>query len=138
MYDAVNSPEFYNITEGGNVNRMFGEKNGMYGKQHTEEAKRKMRENHYDQSGENNHMHGKHHSKETRRKISERNKGKHNTPNVFLLEKDVLEIVSLRKQGFTQKEIAQKFGVSQSMISNICNGKRYSSITGINCGSRNE
>ena len=43
----------------------------MYGKHHTEESKKKMKENHADISGENHPMYGKHHSDETKQKISE-------------------------------------------------------------------
>lgn len=38
-YDAVNSDDFYNISEGGGVIRLFGEDNPFYGKHHTEEVK---------------------------------------------------------------------------------------------------
>ncbi len=37
----------------------IGEKNPFYKKKHSEEAKKKMRENHYDVSGKNNPMYGK-------------------------------------------------------------------------------
>lgn len=55
-----------------------GEKNGMYGKHHTEEAKEKNRQAHL---GENNSCYGKHLSEETKKKISDANRiallGKH-------------------------------------------------------------
>lgn len=46
-----------------------------YGKELSEETRQKMRENHADVSGENNPMWGKQHSEDTKRKISEINKG---------------------------------------------------------------
>lgn len=46
-----------------------GERNGMYGKNHTEESKKKMSENRKDTSGEKNHFYGKHHSEETKEKL---------------------------------------------------------------------
>ena len=79
-FDAVNSPLFYNIHEGGiggnttagysfedkeKLSKKFselrkGEKNGMYGKHHTEESKKKMSENSKGKtSGEKNGMYGK-------------------------------------------------------------------------------
>lgn len=54
-----------------------GEKNPMYSKQHTEEARRKMSESHKGLLvGEKNPMYGRHHSEETCRKMSESHKGK--------------------------------------------------------------
>ena len=53
-----------------------GEKNPMFGKHHSEDARLKMREAHsnIDISGEKHPMFGKHHSEETRRKMSEAQK----------------------------------------------------------------
>jgi hypothetical protein len=48
-----------------------------------------------------------------------------------LNETQVLEIVSLSKQGLTQKAIAQKYGVTRSAIGVILQGRRWSHITGI-------
>jgi len=140
MYDAVHSPEFYNITPGGDGTGA-GEDHPMYGVQHTEETRQKMRkahlgkhlseetrkkmsENHADQSGKNNHRYGYHYTEEEKRKLSR--------ANSKLTENQILEIVELRKQGFSQTEIAQKFGVVQQTISKICRGERFSFITGIN------
>ena len=105
FYDATNSSEFYNITEGGNTNRMVGERNGMYGikgkdnpnygRRHTEEelrkmsesqkhkklsdeTRRKISENHADISGEKNPNYGKPMSKEQRNKISKTLTGRSN------------------------------------------------------------
>lgn len=48
-----------------------GDKNGMYGKHHTEEAKRKISENHANNKGENHPMYGKHLSEEVKQKMKE-------------------------------------------------------------------
>ena len=48
----------YNFTDGGDGGAFFGEQNGMYGRHHTKEARRKMCENHWDCSGENNPFYG--------------------------------------------------------------------------------
>lgn len=49
-----------------------GEKNGMYGKTHTEEARKKLSEIKKNKNtGEENSFFGKHHTKETKKKISE-------------------------------------------------------------------
>lgn len=53
-----------------------GEKNPMFNKHHTEEAKKKIAKNHYDNSGDKNPNYGKSPSEETRRKMSESRKGK--------------------------------------------------------------
>ena len=96
-YNAVESEEFYNIAYGGHVNPQYGEKNGMYGKTHTNEVKarisKKRKElfsdpNHYIHShefknkmsevtkGECNGMYGRKHTKEAREKMSINKKGK--------------------------------------------------------------
>ena len=48
----------YNFTDGGDGGAFFGEQNGMYNRHHTEEAKRKMSENHWDCAGENHPFYG--------------------------------------------------------------------------------
>lgn len=114
LYDATNNPMFYNIHEGGsggnttagytkeqkeNLKRKLsiankGEKNGMYGKNHTEETKHFLsywaefiRDNSVYQteefrnkmskltSGEKNGMYGKKHSEESKKRMSESHKG---------------------------------------------------------------
>lgn len=49
--------------------RFVGESNPFYGQKHSEETKRKMRENHYCATGENNPNYGKSASEETREKM---------------------------------------------------------------------
>lgn len=41
-YDSTNSEIGYNISSGGHAGRFYGEHNGMYGKHHTDEVKRKL------------------------------------------------------------------------------------------------
>ena len=54
--------------------------NPMYGKKHSEETKKKMREAKKGKYvGEKSPMYGKHHSTETRRKMREAHKGKHHS-----------------------------------------------------------
>ena len=90
FYNAVEDDNFYNIAYGGNVNPHYGKDNGMYGKQHTEEAKQKMRDNHWTKTydgeyycksdefkckmsnvtkGELNGMYGKKHTEESKQKM---------------------------------------------------------------------
>ena len=58
----------------------MGEKNGMYGRKHTEETKKKISANRSSISGKNNPMYGKKHSDETKKKISAAQKGKKKPP----------------------------------------------------------
>lgn len=64
----------YNVTLGGDgflgVKR-FGEDNSFYGKHHTEESKKKMREHHHDYKGSNGPFYGKHHTEESKKKLRE-------------------------------------------------------------------
>lgn len=65
--DSTNPNKGYNVTGGGKgVTGLYGAKRHMYGKHHTEESRRKMRESHL----------GTVLSEETRRKLSEANKGR--------------------------------------------------------------
>ena len=59
IYETRNFNYGYNIRYGGNNGKL------------SEETKRKIKENHVDNSGENNGFYGKHHTEETKRKISE-------------------------------------------------------------------
>ena len=74
------------------IGLQVGEKNGMYGKKHSEESKQKQREaslgKHHSEetrlkmseshTGERNSMYGKSHSDKTKQKISDSNKGVNN------------------------------------------------------------
>lgn len=56
-------------------NLWTGDNNSFYGKHHSEEARRKMREHHADISGSRNPFYGKRHSEESIKKMSESHKG---------------------------------------------------------------
>lgn len=97
IYNAVESDKFYNIAYGGNINPRYGEDNGMFGRNHSEDSRRKMSttrqqklaNGEYDYffgdefkqkmsnvtKGVKNGMYGKHHSEESKRKMSENSKG---------------------------------------------------------------
>lgn len=114
LYDTTNPEYGYNCTTGGEsfnhtddtkkaLSDLYkGENNPFYGKHHTEEAKRKMKINHIDNSGENHPMYGKHHSEETKIKISKNHSdnsgekhpmyGKHHT-------KEAIEKISEASKG---------------------------------------
>jgi len=78
--------------------------------------------------GENHPMFGKHHTEKAKRKQSEKMRGE-NSSNSILTEKDAIEILGdLNERKLTQKEIAEKFGVKQSTISNIKNKRRWKHI----------
>lgn len=59
-----------------------------------------------------------------------------NTPNSKLTNEEVLEIVSLRDQGYKVCDLANKFCVNSNTISGILSGRRWSKITGIECNRR--
>lgn len=65
----------YNLSEGGDGATLFGERNPMYGKHHTEQTKQKIRLS-SNNKGENNGRYGKPVSEITRQKISKANKGR--------------------------------------------------------------
>ena len=69
---------YHRLTQGEVVdnNLWKGKGNPFYGKHHTEEARKKMINSHYDCSGINNPFYGKQHSEETCKKLSESHKGK--------------------------------------------------------------
>lgn len=99
-FNAVESEEYYNISPGGEYkykkvsprDRSYtkteeyrkkmseacsGKNNGMYGRHHTEESKRKMSEHRTGKTaGEKNGMYGRHHTEEAKKKISENSIGK--------------------------------------------------------------
>jgi hypothetical protein len=92
-FNIVESEEYANLVEEAGVDGcpMHGERNGMYGKNHTTEAKEKMsearkkvpresycgeRNGMYGKTTELNPMYGKHHTAETKEKMSEARKDK--------------------------------------------------------------
>lgn len=65
-YNTTNPNKGYNQTSGGEASFKM-----------TEEAKQKMKKNHYDCSGKNGSFYGKHHTQETKEKISRARIGKY-------------------------------------------------------------
>ena len=68
---------YHRLTQGEVVdNNLFkGENNPFFGKHHSDETRRKMREHHADISGSRNPFYGKRHSEESIEKMSESHKG---------------------------------------------------------------
>lgn len=90
-YDATDPKKGYNKTPGGDTNiPLFGEDNGMCGKRHTSEAKRKMSEaallRFMDKK--NHPMYGTQRTEETKRKISDARIGKHTGEQCFFYGKN--------------------------------------------------
>ena len=90
-----------------------GENNGMYGKHHSDETKKKLSENHYDCSGENNPMYGKHHSKESCEKMSAHRMGE---DNPFYGKSPSKEHIQKLKELFTGRRLSDetKHKISES------------------------
>jgi hypothetical protein len=123
--------------------RVKGEKNGMYGKKHTEEFKDHLRKLN---SGENGSFYGKKHTEEAKEKIRQKKIGKKFSPEVIeklkkrfpgtshpmskLNETQIMEIYNLAWAGnLKQKQIAEIYDVRQGHITKIKNGKMWSNIT---------
>jgi len=106
-----------------------GKNHPMFGRHHSEETRKKQSEKKKGKYlGENNPFYGKHHSEETKRKQSEKMKGENNSRSI-LIEKDVVEIWRYLNEGvLTQKEIAEKFGVSRLTISAIKTGRNWNHV----------
>jgi len=101
FYNTTDGDKGFNMSSGGDGLTLWGPKNGMFGRHHTEESKRKMSE-HSNNKGPNNARYGVILSEETKRKISEANKGRIQTPE---------EIEKRRQsniQAFKRPEIHQK------------------------------
>jgi hypothetical protein len=123
--------------------RVKGEKNGMYGKKHTEEFKDHLRKLN---SGENGSFYGKKHTEEAKEKIRQKKIGKKFSPEVIeklkkrfpgtshpmskLNETQIMEIYNLAWAGnLKQKQIAEIYDVRQGHITKIKNGKMWFNIT---------
>ena len=90
--------------------RSKGNRNGMFGKHLSEEARQKISER---QSGENNHFYGKHHTTESKKKLSESHKGKYDGEKNPMFGKNAWEIFE-QKYGHEallekRKESSEKF-----------------------------
>lgn len=143
MYNATKDPMFYNISRGGDgCNIEGGIGHPRSGSHHTEESKKKMSESHK--------LHpsflGKHHTKEAKKKLSLANTGKHyteetkqllretskgNTHRRLLTEDQVLSIYN-NPNKLSQKDLAEKYGVSKACINAIQNGYNWNEVTKCN------
>ena len=114
-----------NIADGGEGHGLVGENNGMYGKHHTEEYKKRKSES---MKGENNPMYGKSSRnymteeslKEWKRKQSETHKGKNNCG-----AKSVI-CLTTKRIFYTAKEGAEYYSCDDSGVIKCCKRKRNS------------
>ena len=79
-----------------------------YRRTHSEESKRKIKENHADVSGENNAMYGKKHSEESLKKMSESHKGYKPTPETLI------KMSKAQKRRLANKENHPNYGKHHS------------------------
>ena len=145
-WDLTNPNKGYNNEGGGykdievsNITRKrlseacSGKKNGMYGKRHSEESKRKMSESKIGtQAGENNPMYGKKHTDETKHKMRAIKLGKklspeqrrrmsegHKTVKVDMIDRDTGKLL----RSFNSiKEASRTTGTNYSTLINCCRG----------------
>ena len=103
-------------------NAKKGENNPFYGKHHTEESRKKMRENHANNKGENNPNYGKHPSEETKQKLSKARKGKNNPKAKRVYQYD-LNGNLIRVWDYI-KQASEELGINKESISKCCRGKR--------------
>lgn len=145
-WDLTNPNKGYNNEAGGykdievsNITRKRlseacgGKKNGMYGKKHSEESKRKISEAKIGkQSGKNNPMYGKKHTDETKRKMRIVRLGKklslehrkhmseaHKTVKVDMFDKDTGELL---RSFDSIKEASKVTRTNYSALINCCRG----------------
>lgn len=120
-----------------------GEKNGMYGKTHSDEYRDYLKEV---MTGETNPFYGKKHTEESKEKIRQKRLGTKfssetieklkkrfpgtSHPMSKLTENQILEIYKLSwDKKLTQKEIGEMFGISQGHVTKIKNGILWNKIT---------
>jgi hypothetical protein len=120
-----------------------GEKNGMYGKTHSEEYKNYLKEV---MTGENNPFYGKNHTEQSKEKIRQKRLGTKFSPETIeklkkrfpgtthprgkLTEEEILEIYKLSWGGnLTQKQIGEMFKIRQGHVTKIKNGTLWNKIT---------
>ena len=131
-WNTTNQNKGYNISiggEGGNgckhteewkeehSKKVSGENNPMFGRQHTEETKRKISESRDEYCGENHPMFVRQHTEETKRKISEANSGENNHGARKVICITTNEIFPTAKEG------AKKYNCCRSGIIKCCRGK---------------
>ncbi len=115
------------------LNSNKGELHPLYGKHHSEEAKKNISKGRKGKlKGRIGPMYGKHHTEETKIKMSKSRKGKRkgdNSTNHKLTEKQVKEIkILLKNKTISQREIAKMFGVAQPHISKIKSGLIWNNV----------
>ena len=142
-FSSINNPN--KLLKGSSIlsERVKGEKNGMYGKTHTEEYKNYLRE-HY--SGENGNFYGRKHTEESKEKIRQKRLGSKFSPETIeklknrfpgtthprskLTEEEILEIYKLSWEGnLTQKQIGEMFEIRQGHVTKIKNGTLWNKFT---------
>jgi group I intron endonuclease len=111
----------YNISK--NYDNLYGKNNPFYGKNHTDETKKKLSLIGKTRVGPKNSNYGNKQSIETRIKTGHNKKTKLN-------QKQVEKIIQEKNK--THQEIAISYGVSRSVITRIKNGTRWALITNIN------
>lgn len=92
---------------------MTGDSNPFYGHKHTEEAKKKMRDNHADFSGEKNPFYGKHHTEESKIKIKE------NRPSTAKFNNPACKPVYCIELGeifWGARDVQNKYGIHESAV----------------------
>ena len=109
------------------------EKNPFYGKHHTSQTKEIIRQSKLGLELNDNQRKAlelgrgtKYWTNETYDKLRSANRGE-KSGTAKLKEKDVIQILQMIKDGFTQKYIAEKFEVKISEVSRIKNRKRWGS-----------
>ncbi len=129
FFDSINPLIGYNIRPGGNNSELSKESkqiisekaknrykdktnNPMYGKTHSDEAKKKMSKV---KTGKNNPMYGKTLSYETRKKISEHHKGENNPIHNHIYTEEEREAISKRMLSYADKWRKKVFCIEDSM-----------------------
>lgn len=111
---------------------LLGEKNPFYGKHHTEETIKKIKDHMPDMSGEKNAFYGRHHTSEAIRKISEINTGRKLTDEQLKYRNRKVKCIELNRvfRSATDAarflfDIPQNVTVKISIIDPIKNSARY-------------
>lgn len=151
-FESYNDLFGYNQNYGGNSGMMpletkskisqsmQGEKNPFYGKTHSDEVKRKLKEINtgennprYGVNGENHPMYGKHHSEESKQKISEKLTGTHyqkegkKNPN-----SKIIYCIELGRVFYGIKSAGRELGIAPQSITACVNKRRKSAGKGNN------